>query len=51
MKDQIFYLITNNTEIVIISFMLNLNIFIVYFVRSIKLEETQIKKSSLLILY
>ena len=46
MKDQIFYLITNNTEIVIISFMLNLNIFIVYFVRSIKLEETQIKKAA-----
>lgn len=44
MKDQIFYVITNNIEIVIISFMLNLNIFKVYFVQSIKLEETQIKQ-------
>ena len=44
MKDQIFYLITNNIEIVIISFMLNLNLFKVYFVQSIKLEDTLIKK-------
>ena len=43
MKDQIFYLITNNIEIVIISFMLNLNLFKVYFVQSIKLEDTLIK--------